>query len=666
MVSIFFDLEKAFDTTWKYGILKDLHSLGLRGYLPLFIKQFLNNRSFQTKVGSTLSEPRNQEEGVPQGSILSPILFEIKINSIAQTLKQDIDSSLYVDDFLICYKSNSKKIDSIERKLQIQLDALGKWADKNGFSFSPSKTVAVHFCSRNTCVREPELFMDSGRQKIISVKNSARFLGLIFDKKLTFIPHMEDLRQRCMKAMRVMKVLASPIWGADANMLLHIYRTLIRSKLDYASFIYGSARTSYLQRLDPIHNMGIRLALGSYRTSSVGANRIEADEPNLQIRRQKLALQYTTKLKIHPENPAHKSVFSLDQNTRIKFNNRPKTIPPLGMRIEKSLEKSGININSLKTHRTSVVPPWTLKRPSVDTDLTKYDKNSTDPHTFKQLFKEKIQGYKNYKHIYTDGSKIDDAVGCAFSSGRDTRSRRLDDGSSIFTAESTAIKMALDYAEASEDQRKFLILTDSLSCLISLGRFDNQDPRVGELSEKIHSLHSENKEIAFLWIPSHVGIQGNEKVDRLAKNALRLTLPETQAIFQPDVKPLIKSYVRILQKDDWTQDPKGRKLYEIKTAPEPRNPPKFCRREEVILTRLRISHTRLTHGHLLSKTLVAPLCEECDTELTVEHFLVECQALREKREKYYKITNIKDLLSSGQNDLKVLSFLRETPFYKKI
>ena len=82
MVAVFFDLEKAFDTTWKHGIMKDLHSLGLRGHLPMFINNFLTNRTFNVKVNNSFSDPFDQEEGVPQGSILSPILFEIKINSI--------------------------------------------------------------------------------------------------------------------------------------------------------------------------------------------------------------------------------------------------------------------------------------------------------------------------------------------------------------------------------------------------------------------------------------------------------------------------------------------------------------------------------------------------------------------------------------------------------
>ena len=92
----FFDLEKAYDTTWRYGILKDLHDLGLKGRLPLFIQSFLEDRTMQVRVGSTLSDLYYQEQGVPQGSILSTTLFNIKINNIVNCLDTKTDGSLYV------------------------------------------------------------------------------------------------------------------------------------------------------------------------------------------------------------------------------------------------------------------------------------------------------------------------------------------------------------------------------------------------------------------------------------------------------------------------------------------------------------------------------------------------------------------------------------------
>ena len=80
--AVFFDLEKAYDTTCKHGIMKYLHKLGLKGRLPLFIQNFLSDRTFNVRIGNTLSDIFKREQGVPQGSILSPTLFGIKINDI--------------------------------------------------------------------------------------------------------------------------------------------------------------------------------------------------------------------------------------------------------------------------------------------------------------------------------------------------------------------------------------------------------------------------------------------------------------------------------------------------------------------------------------------------------------------------------------------------------
>jgi len=77
-VAVFFDLEKAYDTTWKCGIMKALFDAGLRGRLPLFIQGFLQNRLFQVRLGSHMSDSFDQEMGVPPGSILSVILFALK------------------------------------------------------------------------------------------------------------------------------------------------------------------------------------------------------------------------------------------------------------------------------------------------------------------------------------------------------------------------------------------------------------------------------------------------------------------------------------------------------------------------------------------------------------------------------------------------------------
>ena len=99
LVSVFFDLEKAYDTTWKFGIMEDLHKLGIRGHMAFFLSDFLMDRSFNVRVGNILSDDFVQEMGVPQGSILSVTLFSLKIYNIVDCLQSGVKCSLYVDDF---------------------------------------------------------------------------------------------------------------------------------------------------------------------------------------------------------------------------------------------------------------------------------------------------------------------------------------------------------------------------------------------------------------------------------------------------------------------------------------------------------------------------------------------------------------------------------------
>ena len=258
LVAVFFDLQKAYDTTWKYGILQDLHGMGLRGNLPIFIGNFLSDRTFQIHLGTILSDKIfHQEEGVPQGAILSTTLFNIKINDIVKQVDPGVECSLYVDDFVIMYRSPT--IDAIQRKLQHTINRLEKWTLENGFTISKNKTVAMHFCPDKKCI-DPVLKLDNDPIQFVK---EAKFLGLIWYTKLTFEPHIKYLKARCQKSLNVLKVLSRIEWGADQTALLKLYRSLVRSKLDYGCLVYGSASKTALAKLDPVHNQGLRLSLGA-------------------------------------------------------------------------------------------------------------------------------------------------------------------------------------------------------------------------------------------------------------------------------------------------------------------------------------------------------------------------------------------------------------------
>ena len=120
---------------------------------------------------------------------------------------------------------------------------------------------------------------------ILPYEKEVKFLGLTFDSKLTWASHIDDLKTRVKKSLNILKVISSYDWGADKKSLLKLYDSLCRSKLDYGCQIYSSASKTKLKELDVVHNMGLRICSGAFRTSPVESIYIDTNELPLDLRR---------------------------------------------------------------------------------------------------------------------------------------------------------------------------------------------------------------------------------------------------------------------------------------------------------------------------------------------------------------------------------------------
>jgi hypothetical protein len=165
--------------------------------------------------------------------------------------------------------------------------------------------------------------------------------------------------------------------------------------------------------------------------------------------------------------------------------------------------------------------------------------------------------------------------------------------SSIFSAEANAILLALKFV-ASSEKSKFMICSDSLSCLLAIESCKTQNPFILKIVEIYKSLVAIGKHVIFTWIPSHIGIHGNTVVDQEAKNALddpvsNCSIPYT------DIKPFIVKYILKRWQDSWDQQIHN-KLHEMHSLVG-KIPCSYGqnRKEQVVLTRCRIGHSRLTH-----------------------------------------------------------------------
>ena len=492
------------------------------------------------------------------------------------------------------------------------------------------------------------------------LRSQYKFLGVIFDRKLSFIPHINYLKAKCHEALQLLRVVAHTDWGADKSTLLKLYKSLVRSKLDYGCFIYGSARKSYLRCLDSIHHLGLRLALGALRTSPVESLYVEANEAPLSLRRDKLALQYYTKLQSCPSNPS----FDCTINPKYQdiFARKESAIPTFGIQIQSLLENSNIPNNNVHESIIPEVPPWTLYRPKVNLHLSHFFKSETPSHIFIQKFNEIKDEHSYCTTIYTDGSKDNNRVGCAAIVNNLTIKERLPSNASIFTSEIRAIDLALDVVSESEDDY-FIIFSDSLSVLLSLHNMKVDNPLILKLLEKLHHLSCAHKTIYLCWIPSHIGIRGNEAVDMAAKESLNLDITNSQVPYT-DLKCHINHFISNKWQERWSSCPDN-KLFKIKpTLGE--WPPGFrnSRKEEVVLSQLRIGHTYFSHSYILRQE-DPPECTACQEIYSVRHVLIDCIDLGLIRPRFYTVPDMKTLFDTVSVD-RILSFVKEVDLFTKI
>ena len=150
----------------------------------------------------------------------------------------------------------------------------------------------------------------------------------------------------------------------------------------------------------------------------------------LEIRRDKLALQYILKLKANPENPAYDVVFNPKHQELYK--NKQSATESFGIHCKKLLKEAKIDVGEIAINSIPDVPIWDSQPVTVDFTLSEFDKSSTSSTVFKSRFNEVKQKYLDFCHIYTDGSKVETKVASAYVCPYGTRGYRLRSGCSIF------------------------------------------------------------------------------------------------------------------------------------------------------------------------------------------------------------------------------------------
>ena len=379
---------------------------------------------------------------------------------------------------------------------------------------------------------------------------------------------------------------------------------------------------------------------------------VEANEAPLSLRREKLALQYYTKLQSCPSNPA----FECTVNPKYQelFARKESAIPTFGIRIKAVLENSDIYNDNVHQAIISEIPPWTLHRPTVNLELSSLSKKDTPSPVFIQKFNEIKNEHSNCTPIYTDGSKDNDRVGCGTIIDNSSFKQRLPSNASIFTAEVTAIDLALDAITESDDDH-FIIFSDSLSTLLSLHNMKLDNPVILKLLDKLHHLSCAHKTIYLCWIPSHIGIRGNKAADMAAKESLNLDITDRQVPYT-DLKCHINHFISNKWQERWSSCPDNKLLKSSPPLASGHLVFRNSRKEEVVLSRLRIGHTYFSHSYILRQE-DPPECTACQEIYSVRHVLIDCIDLGLIRPRFYTVPDMKTLFDTVSVD-RILSFVK--------
>ena len=309
---VFCDISKAFDRVWHAGLLHKLRQYGITGKLNDWIRSYLCNRMQRVFVGSSFSKTRYLNAGVPQGSVLGPLLFLLYVNDISETLIST--TRLFADDSSLSVSSSD--INIIETSLNSDLQKLSAWSKQWLVNFNPLKTEVVLFSLTER--DSPNLVFDGIDLSLI---RHHKHLGITFSKDGSWHEHISNIITSASKILGSMQMLKFRLKRSTLN---QIYITYLRPLLEYASVVWDNCTLSEKESLDKIQYEAARIVTGLTRSVSNDKLIQEIGWVSLSERRkmQKLILVYKYKQgllptylsQIFPDSVAQTNPYNLRNN----------------------------------------------------------------------------------------------------------------------------------------------------------------------------------------------------------------------------------------------------------------------------------------------------------------------------------------------------------------
>ena len=590
-VVIFLDLEKAFELANPLAILEGLARRGIRGKLLSWIREYFRERSARIRFQGHLSGYLPLENGTPQGGVLSPALFNILMSGILELrLPTGCKVISYADDLAIAAIGRHALTHA-----QRSLDLVSEECNRVGLKISAdkSKAMVLRVKPRNTRLRVQGMELEW--------VDAYQYLGVWVDNRLQFSKELRYLIDRLKPRITVMKAMSGPKIGASHKVLKSFYTHAIRPIVDYASIALIKAPKALKGKIETLQNEVLRIILGAPRWAKVINLRLEAGILPIEHRMDLMAANFFAKVIQTPQDTFLRTKLirqieldpDLFANNTWLFNtrrvlNRFEAIEAL---MEKGMDTPHPDYR--------VPPPWERYTPEFPKFEIQGKKANHFPPELKARADEFIAGITppGSTTYYTDGSvnPDDKTAGAGLITRTFYKAFRISDNASTLQAEAAAILAALTHAL--EGRGDVVIHTDSKATIESLICSVPKDNihLLTTILAKAQSILSQGRRVIINWVPSHIGIKGNEAADRLAESGrlkpqIDLPLKKSKsmikkAICQAGLATNKQRHMWAAQRSPsarWYRDATGYKALI--------SPFKLSRRAEVILHRMRLGY----------------------------------------------------------------------------
>lgn len=250
------DIQRAFDTVWHWGLVHKMVKLGFPSFLSKIILSFLSDRTFQTKVGPTLSDVAAMAAGVPQGSCISPILYSIYLSDLPAL--RNVSIGQFADDTAIFSSAVRGRV--AQKRVQTALNTLQRYSKKWRTRMNAEKFEAIFFTRRRKAEYFPREHLTASEIDI-PWSSSLKYLGVHFQKNATFKIHFENSLSKIEKTTKILYPLIGRKSKLNLNSKLLLFKTVFRPILSYAAPVWRNAPKTHLKRLQVSQNKLLKLCL---------------------------------------------------------------------------------------------------------------------------------------------------------------------------------------------------------------------------------------------------------------------------------------------------------------------------------------------------------------------------------------------------------------------